>query len=249
MCCRRRRPWPRTVRRHGRVRALDVSLVSNGGYSHDLSGPVVDRAVLHSDNAYYLPAARVRGRVAKTHLPSNTAFRGFGGPQGMLVAEHWIEHVARTLGLRPETVRERNLYASPDDAGDDARRTTHYGQLVDSDLPALWRECARVSSLDARLAAVAEFNAAHRHRKRGIAMVPSKFGLAFTFLTLNQASSLVHIYTDGSVLVNHGGIEMGQVSRSRVTVLYVLQIALFFLFGRVCTPKFNKLRLARSACR
>jgi xanthine dehydrogenase/oxidase len=204
----------------GRVVALDVSLVNNGGYSFDLSGPVVDRAVMHSDNAYYLPSVRVRGRIAKTNLPSNTAFRGFGGPQGMIVAEHWIEHVARELGVRPEAVRERNLYASPSDAANQDRRTTHFGQVVDSDMPALWAECKRASAFDERVAAVAEYNAAHQWRKRGLSMLPSKFGLSFTFPTLNQASALVHIYTDGSVLVNHGGIEMGQGLHTKV-----LQIA------------------------
>ena len=202
----------------GRVLALDVSLVNNGGYSFDLSGPVVDRAIMHSDNAYYLPNVRVRGRIAKTNLPTNTAFRGFGGPQGMLVAEHWIEHIALALGVAPELVRERNLYASPADASPGA--TTHFGQTVDSDMPALWRECARVAELEARRAECAAYNAAHRWRKRGIAMVPSKFGLSFTFPTLNQGAALVHIYTNGSVLVNHGGVEMGQGLHTKV-----LQIA------------------------
>jgi xanthine dehydrogenase/oxidase len=208
----------------GRVLALDVSLVNNGGYSFDLSGPVVDRAIMHSDNAYYLSDVRVRGRIAKTNLPTNTAFRGFGGPQGMLVAEHWIEHIALALGIAPETVRERNLYASPGGpagAGAGAeRRTTHFGQVVDSDLPALWCECARVAELDATRAHVRQYNAAHRWRKRGLAMVPSKFGLSFTFPTLNQGAAVVHIYTDGSVLVNHGGVEMGQGLHTKV-----LQIA------------------------
>jgi xanthine dehydrogenase/oxidase len=200
----------------GRVLALDVSLVNNGGYSFDLSGPVVDRAIMHSDNAYYLPSVRVRGRIAKTNLPTNTAFRGFGGPQGMIVAEHWIEHIARELNVRPEAVRERNLYASPDDAANQERRKTHFNQVVDSDMPALWRECRRAAAFEERVASVAQFNAANQWRKRGLAMLPSKFGLSFTFPTLNQASALVHIYTDGSVLVNHGGIEMGQGLHTKV---------------------------------
>jgi len=192
----------------GRLRALRVELTADGGWSCDLSPPVLMRAMVHVDNAYFLPDVEISGRIARTHLPSNTAFRGFGGPQGMLVGEEIIDRVARALGLPAEAVRERNFYqpgTTPD------RNTTPYGQpVVDNHLRQLWDQHKRDCDLPARRAAVEAFNAGHRHRKRGLALTPVKFGISFNKTEYNQAGALVHLYTDGSVQLNHGGTEMGQ---------------------------------------
>ncbi len=196
----------------GKLRALKCELISNGGWSLDLSQPVTDRAMFHLDNAYYLPNVEVSGRVAKTHLASNTAFRGFGGPQGMLVIEEIMDRIARQLGLPPEVVRERNLYH-----GTGATNTTHYGQEIgDNRIQAIWHRLKETSGLAARRAEIAEWNATHRGRKRGLAITPVKFGISFTFTPYNQAGALVLIYRDGTVQVNHGGTEMGQGLHTKI---------------------------------
>ena len=190
----------------GLLIAVKAELLSNGGWSLDLSQAVTDRALLHLDNAYFIPHVEFRGQVAKTNLASNTAFRGFGGPQGMLVIEEILDRVARRLGLPPELVREHNLYRG---AGE--TNTTPYGQEIgDSRLRTLWDELKRTSAFDAHRAALAQWNASSPHRKRGLAITPVKFGISFTVTHLNQAGALVLIYQDGSVQLNHGGIEMGQ---------------------------------------
>jgi xanthine dehydrogenase large subunit len=189
----------------GTLLALDLDLYADGGWSCDLSPPVLMRAMVHVDNAYYWPAIRITGRIAKTNVASNTAFRGFGGPQGMLVGEEVLDRIARHLGLRPEDVRERNLYR------DGGGNTTPYGQpVVDNHLPQLWEQLRRDASLDARRKEIAAFNATNDHRKRGLAMTPVKFGISFNKTIYNQAGALVHVYSDGSVQLNHGGTEMGQ---------------------------------------
>ena len=193
---------------NGLLQALEVELVADGGWSCDLSPPVLMRAMVHVDNAYYLPHVRVIGRIAATNLPSNTAFRGFGGPQGMLVGEEILDRVARHLQLPPEQVRERNFYR-PDATPE--RNTTHYGQpVVDNHLPQLWAELKRSSAFDRRRAEVAEFNRSHPTRKRGLAITPVKFGISFNKTEYNQAGALLLIYQDGSIQLNHGGTEMGQ---------------------------------------
>ncbi len=192
----------------GLLQALDVELVADGGWSCDLSPPVLMRAMVHVDNAYYLPHVRVVGRIAATNLPSNTAFRGFGGPQGMLVGEEILDRVARHLQLPPELVRERNFYRA--DAQPE-RNTTHYGQpVVDNHLPQLWAELKRSSDFERRRAELAEFNRSHATRKRGLAITPVKFGISFNKTEYNQAGALLLIYQDGSIQLNHGGTEMGQ---------------------------------------
>jgi len=192
----------------GRLLALDAQLYADGGWSCDLSPPVLMRAMVHVDNAYFIPNARIVGRICKTNLPSNTAFRGFGGPQGMVIGEEILAHVARHLGLPAHEVRERNFYragCAPD------RNTTPYGQpVVDNHLPQLWRQAIERSDFHARRAAIAAFNAKHRDVRRGIAITPVKFGISFNKTEYNQAGALVHIYTDGSIQLNHGGTEMGQ---------------------------------------
>lgn len=190
----------------GKLLALKSEHYSDGGWALDLSMPVTDRAMFHTDNCYYIPNVELRGQVVKTNLASNTAFRGFGGPQGMLIIEEIIDRVARQLGLPPEVVRERNLYH-----GTGETNTTHYGQEIeDNRIGQVWHDVKDWSDLSARRAEIAAWNAAHPHRKRGIALTPVKFGISFTNTMLNQAGALVLVYTDGSVQVNHGGTEMGQ---------------------------------------
>ncbi|HVS53553.1 MAG TPA: xanthine dehydrogenase molybdopterin binding subunit [Opitutaceae bacterium] len=190
----------------GRILALRADLISDGGWSLDLSQPVLDRALFHIDNAYYLPAVALTGRVAKTNVASNTAFRGFGGPQGMLVIEEVIDRIARALGLAPEIVRERNLYH-----GRGETNTTHYGEEIgDNRIPTMWRRVQEEAKFAERRAEIMAWNRAHVGVKRGLAVTPVKFGISFTLTHYNQAGALVHIYQDGSVQVNHGGTEMGQ---------------------------------------
>ncbi|MBS2024273.1 MAG: molybdopterin-dependent oxidoreductase, partial [Deltaproteobacteria bacterium] len=197
----------------GALKALKVFIVSDGGYALDLSESILDRALFHLDNAYYVPAMRLAGRVCKTNVCSHTAFRGFGGPQGMLVIEEVLDRVARALGLAPEVVRERNLYkrASAE------TNTTHYGQdLGDNRIERIWRELSQSADLAGRRAELEKFNAGSQWCKRGLAITPVKFGISFTASFLNQAGALVHVYRDGSVQVNHGGTEMGQGLNSKM---------------------------------
>jgi xanthine dehydrogenase large subunit len=188
----------------GRFTALEATLTSDGGWSLDLSEPVLSRALCHVENAYWIPDVRVDGRIAQTHKTSQTAFRGFGGPQGMLVIEDVIGRCAPALGIDPAELRRRNFYAEG--------QATPYGQPVrhPERMVAAWEQVSEFSSLAARREEVAAFNAAHEHRKRGLAITPVKFGISFNFTTFNQAGALVHVYKDGSVLINHGGTEMGQ---------------------------------------
>ncbi len=187
-----------------RLVALRATLTSNGGWSLDLSEPVLARALCHVENAYFVPHVEVLGRIARTNQQSNTAFRGFGGPQGMLVVEDVMGRCAPLLGLAPEELRRRNFYAPG--------QTTPYGQPVRhaERLADIWSTLVERADVPRRAAGVAEFNAAHEHVKRGLALTPVKFGISFNFTAFNQAGALVHVYKDGSVLVTHGGTEMGQ---------------------------------------
>ncbi|XP_070590412.1 xanthine dehydrogenase/oxidase [Erythrolamprus reginae] len=190
-------------KKNGKITSLDVSYYSNGGNSIDLSHGVMDRAVLHLDNSYNIPNIRGIGVVCKTNLSSNTAFRGFGGPQGMMVAECWISDIALKCGLPAEEVRKINLYNEGD--------ITHFDQkLVGFTLKRCWEECLAKSKYHSRRTNIEMFNQQNRWKKRGIAIIPTKFGISFTVPFLNQAGALVHVYTDGSVLLTHGGTEMGQ---------------------------------------
>lgn len=190
----------------GKLLALQLNLYSDAGWSVDLSPPVLLRAMLHVDNAYYIPNVDLKGYMAKTNRVSNTAFRGFGGPQGMLVIEDIIDRVARTVGLAPDIVREINFYH-----GSGETNTTHYGQeLVDNRVSRVWAEARENSNFEQRQAEVAAYNEHNPYRKRGLAITPVKFGISFNKKVYNQAGALVLIYTDGSIQVNHGGTEMGQ---------------------------------------
>jgi xanthine dehydrogenase molybdopterin binding subunit len=206
----------------GRLLALQCEFISNGGWSLDLSLPVTDRAMFHADNAYFIPHIEVSGRVAKTHITSQTAFRGFGGPQGMLVIEEIMDRIARRLGLRPEVVRERNFYH-----GRGETNTTHYGQEIgEFRLPTLWRQLKETASFDARRAEIARWNEALTGVKRGLAITPVKFGISFTYTAYNQAGALVHLYRDGTVQVNHGGTEMGQGLHTKILGVAIRELGL-----------------------
>ena len=188
----------------GRLAAVDIDLASRCGYSADLSGAINDRAMFHADNAYYLPAAHIVTRRMKTNTVSNTAFRGFGGPQGMLAIERVLDEIAWSLGVDPLDLRKANFYGP-------GRDMTPYGmQVTDNIMPELIEALERSSDYRARRTAIAEFNARSPILKRGLALTPIKFGISFTTSFLNQAGALVHVYQDGSVHLNHGGTEMGQ---------------------------------------
>ncbi|WP_405585134.1 xanthine dehydrogenase molybdopterin binding subunit [Streptomyces sp. NBC_01092] len=190
----------------GRIQALDATLTADGGWSLDLSEPVLARALCHIDNTYWIPNARVAGRIVKTNTVSNTAFRGFGGPQGMLVIEDILGRVAPQLGLDPMELRERNFY-QPGQG-----QTTPYGQPVTQAdrISAVWRQVQENGAIADRKREIAAFNAAHPHTKRAVAITGIKFGISFNLTAFNQGGALVLIYKDGSVLINHGGTEMGQ---------------------------------------
>ncbi|MGR0321111.1 xanthine dehydrogenase molybdopterin binding subunit [Agromyces sp. ZXT2-3] len=188
----------------GRILALEATLTSNGGWSLDLSEPVLARALCHLDNAYWIPDVTAHGRIARTNITSQTAFRGFGGPQGMFVIEDVLGRVAPLLGIDATTLRERNLYRPG--------QTTPYGMEVRhaERLGTAWRRVLDEADVAARRTAIDAANAADPDVKRGLAITPVKFGISFTFTAYNQAGALVHVYSDGSVLVNHGGTELGQ---------------------------------------
>ena len=195
----------------GRILGVDVVLASRCGYSTDYSGPVNDRALLHIDNCYYLPNLKIISYRCKTHMQSATAFRGFGGPQGMFGIETVIEEIAHKLGKDPLEVRRINLYRDPAVSGDAASMTTQYGQPIEDWVgDQVIDQVALEAGYGERRAAVAQFNAQSKYRKRGVALVPLKFGISFTATMLNQGGALLNIYQDGSVSVNHGGTEMGQ---------------------------------------
>ncbi|MFF4172490.1 xanthine dehydrogenase molybdopterin binding subunit [Streptomyces sp. NPDC001744] len=190
----------------GHIQALDATLTADGGWSLDLSEPVLARALCHIDNTYWIPHARVAGRVARTHKVSNTAFRGFGGPQGMLVVEDILGRCAPRLGLDPMELRERNFYRPG------RGQTTPYGQPVTQAerISAVWEQVKENAGVADRRREIAAFNAAHPHTKRALAVTGIKFGISFNLTAFNQGGALVLIYKDGSVLINHGGTEMGQ---------------------------------------
>jgi xanthine dehydrogenase large subunit len=205
----------------GRIGALVLEMASRCGISADLSGPVNDRAVFHLDNCYFLPAVEIRSHRCRTNTVSNTAFRGFGGPQGMFAIEGVIAAIARRLGLDSLDVRKRNLY------GRHERNVTHYGMTIrDNVAPELIEELERASDYRARREAIRRWNAANPVFKRGLALTPVKFGIAFTATPMNQAGALLHLYTDGSVMLNHGGTEMGQGLMVKVQAIVAAEFGL-----------------------
>lgn len=190
----------------GRITALEFTHYTRCGWAMDLSLPVADRAMLHADNAYHLEHIRITSHRLRTNMQSATAFRGFGGPQGMMGIERVMDHIAQDLGCDPLAVRRANYYADGDKS-----QTTPYAQPVkDCIINALTDKLEQSTGYAERRAVIAEWNAGQPILKRGIALTPVKFGISFTLTHLNQAGALVHVYQDGSVHLNHGGTEMGQ---------------------------------------
>lgn len=188
----------------GRVLALDAILAADAGWSLDLTPGVIARALTHTDNAYWIPHFRATGYACRTNKQSNTAFRGFGGPQGVVVMEDALDRIARVLGRDPDAVRALNFYG-------DGRDEAPYGQKVEENhLPRVWSEIKRDAEIDRRRAEIAAFNRTSPVLKRGLGLFPLKFGISFNIPHMNQAGALVHVYTDGSIRLNHGGTEMGQ---------------------------------------
>jgi xanthine dehydrogenase large subunit len=205
----------------GHILAATADLVSRAGHSADLSGPVMTRALCHFDNAYWLPHVALAGYSAKTNTQSNTAFRGFGGPQGAIAVEMLIDDMARHLGKDALDVRRANFY------GLSANNTTPYGQVVDDNIIGeLVDELAHSSHYARRRIEIAKFNSGSPVLKRGLALTPLKFGISFNVAHLNQAGALVHVYSDGSVLVNHGGTEMGQGLNTKVAQVVAHELGL-----------------------
>jgi xanthine dehydrogenase large subunit len=205
----------------GTIVSYILDLHADAGMATDLSMAILERALFHADSSYYIPNMRVTGTMWKTNLPSNTAFRGFGGPQGMAVIEHAIDRVARYLGKDAAEIRYRNFY------GLNKRNVTHFGQLIENNrLFQLWDALIVSSDYNKRRTEINGFNQKHFYIKRGIALTPVKFGISFTTAFLNQAGALVNIYKDGTVLVNHGGTEMGQGLHTKIKQIAALEFGL-----------------------
>ncbi|MDE2095212.1 MAG: xanthine dehydrogenase molybdopterin binding subunit, partial [Burkholderiales bacterium] len=228
----------------GRVLGVEIAMVSRAGHSADLSGPVMTRALCHFDNAYWLPEVAMHGYSGKTNTQSNTAFRGFGGPQGAIAIEYILDTIARRLGRDPLEVRRINYYGpTANEAGPDTGNgiTTPYGQVIDDNiLHALTTELETSSDYHVRRAAIARFNAASPVLKRGIALAPLKFGISFNVKHYNQAGALVHVYSDGSILVNHGGTEMGQGLHTKVAQVVAHELGVSFERVRVTATDTQK---------
>lgn len=219
----------------GVIQGGEIKVIGDCGYSPDLSDAIVDRAMFHADNAYSLGDAQVVGHRAKTHTASNTAFRGFGGPQGMMIIEAAMDDIARQIGEDPLTVRKRNFYR-------DGRDVTHYGQQVDQRqlLHTLVETLESDSDYWTRRKAVSDFNATSPVIKKGLALTPVKFGISFTAQHLNQAGALLHVYTDGSVMINHGGTEMGQGLHTKICQVVARELGLDLEKVRITATRTDK---------
>nr|WP_314545668.1 xanthine dehydrogenase molybdopterin binding subunit [uncultured Massilia sp.] len=219
----------------GRIVAAKVDMVSRAGFSADLSGPVATRAVCHFDNTYYLSDVDIRAACGKTNTQSNTAFRGFGGPQGAIAMEYVLDEIARNLGRDALDIRKLNFY------GKNERNVTPYGQtIVDNVIHELVDELEASSSYRARRQAVEDYNRTSPVLKKGLALTPVKFGIAFNVTHLNQAGALVHVYVDGSVLVNHGGTEMGQGVNTKVMQVVAHELGVDLARVRITATRTDK---------
>ncbi|MCS0582217.1 xanthine dehydrogenase molybdopterin binding subunit [Massilia pinisoli] len=219
----------------GRILAAKVDMVSRAGYSADLSGPVATRAICHFDNTYYLSDCDIRAAAGKTNTQSNTAFRGFGGPQGAIAIEYIIDEIARNLGKDSLDIRKLNFYDKID------RNITPYGQpVVDNVIHELVGELETTSEYRARRAAINAYNATSPVLKKGLALTPVKFGIAFNVTHLNQAGALVHVYVDGSILVNHGGTEMGQGVNTKVMQVVAHELGVDLTRVRIAATNTSK---------
>lgn len=204
--------WNLAYSPDGRVKSYDIELLSNGGAYADLSIAILERALFHAENIYNIPDIRIRGRACRTNLPPNTAFRGFGAPQGIFVIENIMESLAVKTGLDPFEIRLLNAYQPGD--------KTPYGQEIrQAPMPQIFTRLRQLSSYESLKQEVQDFNASHTHRKQGLGLVPVKFGISFTTALLNQGSALVWVYIDGSVSVTIGGIEMGQELSTKVAIV------------------------------
>ncbi len=217
----------------GRILGAKVRLYADGGWSRDLSAPILDRAMFHLDNAYFIPALDFEGVVVQTNLASNTAFRGFGGPQGMLVIETVMSRAAERLGVDPAELRRRNFYR-------DGQRTPYDQEIEGCRLERVFEEVTASSDYAARRAAIEAFNLWSRWVRRGIAVQPVKFGISFTNTLLNQAGALVLVYTDGTVQVNHSGTEMGQGLHTKVRAVAAHALGVAAACVRVMTTATDK---------
>ncbi len=206
----------------GMLHAVKVELTADGGWSLDLSQPILDRALFHLDNAYYLPAVDFSGRAAKTNVTSHTAFRGFGGPQGLMVIEEIMDRVARRTGLRPEIVRQRNLYRGTGETN----RTHYLEDIGDNRLQEIWARVLAEAKFAERREQIAAWNREHPRIKRGLAVTPVKFGISFTLTHYNQAGAYVLLYSDGTAQVNHGGTEMGQGLHTKILGVAMRELGL-----------------------
>jgi xanthine dehydrogenase large subunit len=219
----------------GRILAVEADLIANAGCSADLSAPVMTRALCHFDNTYWLPHVSLHGYCARTNTQSNTAFRGFGGPQGAFAVEMILDDIARTLGRDPLAVRRANFYGTRE------RNVTPYGQVVeDNIIGPLVAQLEGSAGWAARRAEVAAFNASSPVLKRGLGWMPLKFGISFNVAHFNQAGALVHVYTDGSVLVNHGGTEMGQGLNTKVAQVVAHELGVPFERVRITATDTHK---------
>ncbi|SBR48587.1 xanthine dehydrogenase molybdopterin binding subunit [Halomonas sp. HL-93] len=223
------------IDQQGIIQGGELTLIGDCGYSPDLSDAIVDRAMFHADNAYSLGNARVTGHRAKTHTASNTAFRGFGGPQGMMIIEAAMDDIARKVGEDPLTIRKRNFYR-------EGRDVTHYGQQVDQKqlLHTLVETLENSSDYWSRRHAINEFNTTSPIIKKGLALTPVKFGISFTAQHLNQAGALLHVYTDGSIMINHGGTEMGQGLHTKICQVVARELGLDLDSVRISATRTDK---------
>ena len=192
--------------------AMDVKLYCNAGCGFDLSGPVMDRALFHVDGCYYFPSFRAEGVPCKTVQPPHTAFRGFGGPQGNVIAEHVMDHLSLVCGVPGDDLRRANMYK----LGDHVPFGMVLGESGKWNVPAMWDRVYDEAKVAERRKSIEEFNKKNKWIKRGLAVSPTKFGIAFTAKYMNQGGALVHLYTDGTILVSHGGTEMGQGLHTKV---------------------------------
>ena len=207
----------------GIIEGLKIKLASRCGMSPDLSGAINGRAILHIDNAYYLPNVQVQNYLCKTNTVSSTAFRGFGGNQGMMAIENIVDNISRYLNKDPCQIRKNNFYQK------NKKNITHYGMKIeDNVIQEIFNKLVKKSNYKKRYSKIKKFNLKSEYLKKGIAITPVKFGISFTTTHLNQAGALVHIYTDGSVHLNHGGVEMGQGTNTKIAQLVANELGLPF---------------------
>jgi xanthine dehydrogenase large subunit len=223
--------------KNGKLEALKLEIYADGGWSLDLSEAIVSRAMFHCDNAYFIPNLEVTGFVCKTNVTSHTAFRGFGGPQGMVMIEDILGQIARAVKKRPEVVRELNFY----NQSALEQHTTHYGQAIsDVRIQNIWQSLKTSSGFENRQLEINKFNSGHPFLRRGLAITPVKFGISFTTTFLNQAGALVLIYSDSSVQVNHGGTEMGQGLHTKIAQIAAQTLGIRLEHIRVMPTRTDK---------